>query len=62
MFMIQLIPRLPENVVGIISSVQVTASDYETVLVPAIAAKLTKPCKVRTRRQLEPVHFSRIET
>ena len=52
--MIQLIPNLPEHVIGIMASGQVTASDYETVLVPAIEAKLTKHGKVRILYQLGP--------
>ncbi len=52
--MIELIPNLPEHVVGIIASGQVTSSDYETVLVPAIEAKLAGREKLRILYQLGP--------
>ncbi|TDN63268.1 STAS/SEC14 domain-containing protein [Paraburkholderia sp. BL10I2N1] len=52
--MIELIPNLPENVVGITASGQVTGSDYETVLVPAIEAVLKKRSKVRLLYQVGP--------
>ncbi len=35
-FMIELIPNLPDRVVGILASDQVSANDYEKVLVPAV--------------------------
>ena len=41
-FMIALIPDLPDRVVGLIASAKVTASDYETVLVPAIEATIAR--------------------
>lgn len=52
--MIELIPDLPDHVVGIIASGQVTASDYQTVLVPAIEAKIAEHGRVRVLYQLGP--------
>jgi hypothetical protein len=52
--MIELLPDLPDHVVGIVASGQVTASDYETVLVPAIEAKLAGHGKLRILYQLGP--------
>ncbi len=52
--MIEFIPNLPDDVVGIIASGQVTASDYETVLVPAIESKLAAQGRVRILYQLGP--------
>lgn len=45
--MIELLSNLPESIVGIAASGHVSASDYETVLVPAIEAALRKRGKVR---------------
>ncbi|HZZ44378.1 MAG TPA: STAS/SEC14 domain-containing protein [Tepidisphaeraceae bacterium] len=45
--MIQLIPNLPGNTVGVTASGQVDAGDYETVLIPAIEAALKEHEKVR---------------
>lgn len=52
--MIELIPNLPDRVVGILASGQVTASDYEKVLVPAVEAELAEHGKVRVLYQLGP--------
>ncbi len=52
--MIKLMPNLPDHVVGIIASGQVTATDYETVLVPAIESKLAGHGRVRVLYQLGP--------
>lgn len=38
--MIELLPDLPNKVVGIIASGQVTASDYEDVVIPAIESTI----------------------
>jgi len=40
--MIDLLPNMPEHVVGFVASGQVTADDYEKVLVPAIESTLEK--------------------
>ena len=52
--MIQLLPNLPDQVVGVIASGQVDASDYETVFIPAIEAKLKAHGRVRIFYQLGP--------
>ena len=52
--MIELIPDLPDHVVGILASGQVTASDYETVLVPAIESALARHGKVRVLYNVGP--------
>ena len=36
--MLQLMPDLPDRVLGVVASGEVSASDYETVLVPAVEA------------------------
>ncbi len=40
--MIELLPHLPDRIVGFLASGQVTADDYETVFIPAIEAKLKR--------------------
>jgi len=50
--MIECIPNLPGHVVGVIASGQVTGSDYETVLIPAIQAALAAHGRVRILYQL----------
>jgi len=45
--MIEIINDLPERVLGLKASGEVTAEDYRTVLVPAIEAQLTRHKKVR---------------
>jgi len=46
--MLTLIPNLPANVIGVEAREQVTAEDYESVLVPALeAAKASGAEKVR---------------
>lgn len=52
--MMDLIYNLPDHVLGIVASGEVTASDYETVLVPAIEAKLAGQGKLRILYQLGP--------
>ena len=52
--MIKLLPNLPANVIGIIASGEVTANDYETVLIPAIEAALKEHGGVRVLYQLGP--------
>jgi hypothetical protein len=50
--MIALIPNLPDNVLGLVTSSRVTASDYETVLVPAIESTMARHGRVRILYQL----------
>ena len=45
--MLELISDLPDTVVGIRASGQVTAEDYESVLMPAIDARLAQRDRVR---------------
>lgn len=45
--MIELIPGLPENVVGVEAVGEVSAEDYEKVLIPAAEAALAKHGKAR---------------
>ena len=45
--MIELLSDFPDNIVGIAASGHVSASDYETVLVPIVEAALKKHGKVR---------------
>lgn len=45
--MIKMIPNLPDNVLGFEASGQVTGDDYETVLIPAVEAKLEAFPKIR---------------
>lgn len=50
--MIELLPNLPANTVGISASGQVNAVDYETVLIPAVESVLKEHDKVRLLYQL----------
>jgi len=50
--MIELMSNLPDGVVGVVASGHVSASDYETVLVPAVEAALKTHEKVRFFYQL----------
>ncbi len=52
--MIELLPNLPDGVVGFSASGQVTASDYETVLVPAVESSLRQHGKIRVLYQIGP--------
>jgi hypothetical protein len=45
--MIELIPALPTNVVGIVAKGEITAADYQERLVPAVEAALGEHDKVR---------------
>ena len=45
--MLTLLKNLPDNTVGVAASGQVTAEDYETVLVPAVEAAIGRHGKVR---------------
>ena len=52
--MIELLPDLPSGVVGFTASGQVTARDYESVVIPAIESKLAEHGKVRILYQIGP--------
>lgn len=52
--MLEIIPNLPEAVVGVLASGEVMASDYETVLIPAIESALAKHGKIRILYQVGP--------
>jgi SpoIIAA-like len=52
--MIELLPNLPDHVVGVSASGQVSADDYETVLVPAIDSALKTYKHVRLLYLLKP--------
>ncbi len=52
--MIALIHHLPESICGFIATGQVSASDYETVLIPAIEARLQQTDKIRILYHLAP--------
>ncbi|MDQ2949569.1 MAG: STAS/SEC14 domain-containing protein [Acidobacteriota bacterium] len=45
--MIHLLPNLPSNTVGVTASGQVDATEYETVLIPAVESALKQHEKVR---------------
>ncbi len=52
--MIELLPNLPDHVVGISAYGQVTAADYETILIPAIDVALKKHDRIRMLYQIGP--------
>jgi hypothetical protein len=52
--MITLLSNLPDHVVGFIASGQVTATDYESVVIPAIESKLKKHGKVSILYHIGP--------
>ena len=52
--MIELISDLPDNVVGIVASGQVSASDYEAVFVPTVESRLKRLDKLRLLYRLGP--------
>lgn len=52
--MIELIPNLPDGIVGFRASGQVTASDYETVLIPAVESSIRQHGKARVLYQIGP--------
>jgi hypothetical protein len=51
--MIQIMHDLPENVVEVVASGQVTEEDYDNVLIPAIEEKIKKYGKIRMLYQLD---------
>lgn len=52
--MIEIIAGMPDNVLGFVASGKVTGHDYDTVLIPAIEAKLMNRRKVRVLYQIAP--------
>lgn len=52
--MFELMSHLPEKVIGVVASGEVSAADYETVLVPAVEAALSKFGGVRIVYQIGP--------
>lgn len=52
--MIELLPNLPDYIVGISASGQVNATDYETIFIPAIDAALKKHDRIRVLYELGP--------
>ncbi len=52
--MIKLLSDLPDNVLGFEASGKVTGEDYETVLIPAVEAKLKTHPKIRLLYHLSP--------
>ena len=51
--MIEIIPGLPDNVVAVSVSGEVTGEDYKNVLIPAVEEKIKKYGKVRMLYQLD---------
>ena len=45
--MVEQIPDLPDNVLGFAAKGRVTASDYESVIIPAVEALFSRQSKVR---------------
>jgi hypothetical protein len=54
MYMIERLPDLPDSIVGLLASGQVTAHDYESVVIPAIESRLQTQGTVRVLYQLGP--------
>jgi hypothetical protein len=52
--MIELIPDLPENVLGFRATGDVTVGDYETVIIPAVEARIKESGKIRVLAHLGP--------
>ncbi|MCB2020005.1 MAG: STAS/SEC14 domain-containing protein [Rhizobacter sp.] len=52
--MLELMPNLPDRVLGVVASGEVSARDYETVLVPAVEAAIAKFGGVRVVYQIGP--------
>lgn len=52
--MIELLPNLPDHIVGISASGQVDAADYEIIIIPAINAALKKHDRIRMLYRLGP--------
>ena len=52
--MIELLAGLPDNVVALTASGQVTGEDYEAVLIPAVETKLKNHKKIRLLYHIGP--------
>jgi SpoIIAA-like len=52
--MVELIPDLPDGVVGVRGTGRITGADYESVIIPAVEAELAKHRKVRFLYHLGP--------
>lgn len=52
--MIELIPDMPENVLGFCAKGEVTVGDYETVVIPAVESRIEKAGKLRVLVHLGP--------
>ena len=52
--MITLMSGLPSHVIGLVASGQVTAQDYESVVIPAVEGALQKHARVRLLYQIGP--------
>ncbi len=52
--MIELMPGLPDNVVGLSAIGEVTAQDYEQTLIPTVEARIRRHRKVRVLYHLGP--------
>ena len=55
--MIEVMNDLPENVLGVRASGEVTSDDYTTTLVPALEDKLTRFKKARLLYVLSLIHI-----
>ncbi len=52
--MIEVMPDLPDNVLGLSATGEVTGQDYERTLIPAIEARIQRHGKVRVLYHLGP--------
>lgn len=52
--MIELIPNMPENVLGMSAKGEVTTGDYETVVIPAVEARIRESGKIRVLIHIGP--------
>jgi hypothetical protein len=52
--MIELLPNLPDKVIGFLASGEVTAQDYESVLIPAVELKIKECGAVRLLYHIGP--------
>ncbi|MDE1464975.1 STAS/SEC14 domain-containing protein [Spartinivicinus poritis] len=50
--MLELIPNLPDNLIGVIAKGKVTGHDYDAILIPIIEDKINSHGKVRLLYQL----------
>ena len=52
--MVELIPDLPDNVIGFSARGKVTAEDYESIILPTVEEKLATHAKLRVLYHLGP--------